>query len=184
MHVVEFFICFLSGEQVEIIVPRLPNRLTHVNHGSISREVLLYPSLQPNRRSPLSLLNEPAEHAGFFEVDEDMDMIGHNHKAHTHAVILAQLIRQEMNDNALGAIIVKKPSPFVAGKSDKVSVAPNIKDLALHSFYPGSRVWSQASSASHPDSNPGHPPGNKNTLQGPSTISVRPRTAWIHQGHQ
>ena len=57
-------------------------------------------------------------------VDEDMDMIGHNHKAHTHAVILAQLIRQEMNDNALGAIIVKKTSPFVAGKSDKVAGSP------------------------------------------------------------
>ncbi len=61
-----------------------------------------------------------------------MDMIGHDDKPDTFAVRLAQLIGKKVNYNALGAIVVKNFPPFIAGESDEVSMAFEIKDFALH----------------------------------------------------
>jgi hypothetical protein len=42
-------------------------------------------------------------------------------------VRLTQLIGKKVNDNAFGAIVVKNFPPFVAGESDKVSMALELK---------------------------------------------------------
>ena len=41
-HVFKFFICFLSGEHVEIIVAGWPNGFAHVNRRSIGEEAPLF----------------------------------------------------------------------------------------------------------------------------------------------
>jgi len=61
-----------------------------------------------------------------------MDMIGHYHKARACSAGLPQSICKKMNDNAFCAIFVKEPSPFVAGKCQKMGMDQEIKYLSLH----------------------------------------------------
>ena len=154
VHVLQFFIYHLLGEYVEVIVPCLPNRFTHANARGICREVLLYPLLEFNRRSPFPLLHELAQHAGLFKMYNGVDMIGHNYKAHARSIGFAQLIGEKVNDNALGTIVVKDSSPSVAREGYKMSMAFEIKDFALHCHSPRVMIIHRSPlAAARPDKN-------------------------------
>ena len=142
VHILQLLSCFSLRIHVEHIVLRLPHRTLQVSHFRIGRQTIPVQSFELDRGAPFPLIHEETQSTLFIEAHQGMNMFRHHHETKTSALLVNQLHAKEVDDDALGLVVIQRCSTFVTGESRETGMPFPIKDPSSHP--PGSLSPTQA----------------------------------------